>query len=132
MTRTIVFDSGGLIAIERNELRILALIKAARDTGATILIPAVAVAEVWRTGSSQANLARFLKAVDAFPVLDFESAKRAGERIACVPARALAIDACVADVARHHRPALLVTSDPDDMRTLLYDVPAKSVDLNVV
>lgn len=45
MTRTIVFDSGGLIAIERNDRRILALIKAARDTGATILIPAVAVAE---------------------------------------------------------------------------------------
>jgi hypothetical protein len=42
----ITFDAGGLIALERNDRRVLSLIRTALDGGGRIQLPATALAQV--------------------------------------------------------------------------------------
>ena len=101
--RTIVFDTGALIAGDRNGPKIRAMMRAARDERATILVPAGCLTEAWRDGSSQANLARLMKGVRSMPALDTIAAVRAGD------------------------PSIIVTSDPNDMASLLARGPSRDV-----
>lgn len=101
MKRTIVFDTGAFIAGDRNGPKIRAIIRAARDERATILVPAGCLAKTWRDGSSQANLARLMKGAHGVPALDAIAAVRAGDR------------------------SIIVTSDPNDMATLLARGPSR-------
>lgn len=127
MKRTIVFDTGALIAGDRNDPKIRAIIRAARDERATILVPAGCLAEAWRDGSSQANLARLMKSVHGVPALDAIAAVRAGERLVRVSPSVGPIDASVANIACSHSPSIIVTSDPNDMASLLASGPPRDV-----
>ncbi len=131
MTRTIVLDSGALIAVERNNTKVVSLLKASRERNATVLIPAGAIAEAWR-GGRQANLARLLNAAHDIPALDAEAAKRIGVAIASCSGRGTAIDASVVDVALRNIPALILTSDPEDIGNLLGGEAENSVRVEVV
>ena len=57
----VTFDAGGLIALERNDRRILALLARARELGMPITIPATALAQVMRNPSRQARLCRLIR-----------------------------------------------------------------------
>ncbi len=118
MKRSVVLDAGALIAAERADRRLTALIAASALGGATIVVPAGVVAEVWRTPRTQTRIASLLKTVDTFPALDLEVAKRVGELLAKAR-RASVVDGSVVDAALHHWPALIVTSDPNDLNALL-------------
>ena len=112
--RTIVFDTG-------------AIIRAARDEGATILVRAGCLDEVWRDGSSRANLARLMENVHGVPALDAIVAMRGGERLVRVSASVGPIDASVVNIACSRSPSVIATSDPNDMASLLASGPPRDV-----
>ena len=63
-TRTaagIVLDTGALIALDRGDKRMIALLHLALAQGRTFRVPAGVVGQAWRDGRLQATLARFLR-----------------------------------------------------------------------
>lgn len=82
--KPVTFDAGALIAIERGDSEIRALVRVLAMTNTPIRIPAPVIAEVWRGGSgAQARLAHFLgsgldKGHVEIVALDYAVAKEVG------------------------------------------------------
>src|SRR5215470_13413469 len=57
----ITFDAGGLIALDRNDRRVVALIARAAERGVRITIPATALAQAMRNPARQARLSRLIR-----------------------------------------------------------------------
>ena len=119
-TRTaagIVLDTGALIALERGDKRMIALLQRALAQGRTLRVPAGVVGQAWRNGRVQVTVARFLRSaeVEIIP-LDEQLARSCGELCGAASASDV-IDASVVIVARE-RQDLIVTSDPVDLRRL--------------
>jgi rRNA-processing protein FCF1 len=120
----VVLDSGALIAVERHDGRVRALLKRALDEEKWLIVPASVVAEVWRGGAGRrALLSRFL--IDGvehgdltIDDLDFEAALEVGLLLA--RANVSVADAAVVRAAVQ-RNALVLTSDPKDIGRLLPD-----------
>ena len=119
-TRTaagIVLDAGALIALDRGDKRMIALLQRALAQGRAFRVPAGVVGQAWRDGRVQVTLARFLRSeeVEIVP-LDEHLASSCGELCGAANS-ADVIDASVVILAREWR-APIVTSDPDDLRRL--------------
>lgn len=113
MTRGLCLDAGALIGIERGDRRILRLLEVAFAAGYVVDVPAGVVAQVWRGGSRQARLARFLRLEDIrFVDLDLLTARAVGE-LCAVTGSDDVVDTHVALHARRFGLAV-VTSDPND------------------
>ena len=119
-TRTaagIVLDTGALIALERGDKRMIALLQRALAQGRTFRVPAGVVGQAWRNGRVQVTLARFLRSEEVQIVpLDEQLARSCGELCGAANASDV-IDASVVIVARERRDPI-VTSDPGDLRRL--------------
>jgi hypothetical protein len=113
----LTLDAGALIAIERGDRRMIALIQTMGAKGGCFRIPAGVVGQVWRNPERQVLLARFLRLRNvSVRHLDDQLARACG--VLCAAARTRdVIDASVVITAREHRDAI-VTSDPDDIRRL--------------
>ena len=113
----VTLDTGALIAIERGDPRLQALLDEAQAAGADLAVPAGVVAQAWRGGTRQALLARFLRLATVTVVpLDEPEARAAGAL--CARARtADIVDASVVICARKRKHAV-VSSDPDDLAAL--------------
>jgi hypothetical protein len=103
---TLVLDSGGLIAIERNERSMWARLKAAEVARELPLTHGGVVGQVWRGGPRQARLARALQGVDVRP-LDRALGRAVGELLGRTSSSDV-IDAAV----------VLLAADGDDIVTL--------------
>ena len=119
-TRTaagVMLDAGALIALDRGDKRMIALLQRALAQGRFFRVPAGVVGQAWRDGGVQVTLARFLRSeeVEIIP-LDEELARSCGELCGAASASDV-IDASVVIVARE-RQDLIVTSDPGDLRRL--------------
>lgn len=112
----LTLDAGALIAYERGDERVRAILAVAYERGVVPTIPAVALAEVWRGDAKDARVARLLKAC-SIEGLDERLARAAGSLRGKTPGSST-IDACIA-VGVHRRRDALATSDPGDMRALL-------------
>lgn len=108
------FDSGALIALDRGDIAAWAWFKRAVERGAPPLVSTTAIAEAWRDGRVQAQLARVLRACEVRPC-DDRLARAAGEALRVVDGGA--VDAIIAATAADAG-ALLLTGDPKDMRAL--------------
>ena len=113
----ITMDAGGLIAVDRNDRRIVVLLARARETGSRITVPASALAQAVRQPQRQARLARLLRqpTTDVIP-LDRVDATNVG-RLLAASGTSDVVDAHVVICARRARQQA-VTSDPDDLRAL--------------
>ncbi len=129
---TFVLDVGALIALDRNDRSVWAMLRNAADDAAEISVPAAAIAQAWRDGRRQALLARALSHCEEVP-LDGPLARATG--LLCGQAKTSDIvDASVAVIAaaRSRSDAIaLLTSDPTDLRQLLSTLGA-SVRLVIV
>ena len=112
-----VLDTGALVAFERNDRRIVAIVARALEHDDPLVIPACVVAQAWRDGRRQARLARLLGApiCEVVP-LDDATARSVGQ-LCGISATADVVDASVAWTARQ-RQLPVVTSDPDDLRRI--------------
>jgi Arc/MetJ-type ribon-helix-helix transcriptional regulator len=57
----ITFDAGGLIALDRNDRRVIALLARAADLGMRVSIPATALGQAIRNPARQARLSRLIR-----------------------------------------------------------------------
>ena len=113
----ITMDAGGLIAVDRNDRRIVVLLARARETGSRVTVPASALAQAVRQPQRQARLARLLRqpTTDVIP-LDRVDATNVG-RLLAASGTSDVVDAHVVICARRARQQA-VTSDPVDLRAL--------------
>ena len=119
-TRTatgIVLDTGALIALERGDKRMIALLDRALTQSRAFRVPAGVVGQAWRNGRLQVTSALFLRSeeVEIVP-LDEQLARSCGELRGAASASEV-IDASVVIIARE-RQDLIVMSDPGDLRRL--------------
>jgi hypothetical protein len=113
----ITLDTGALIALDRGDKRMIALLQRALAQGRVFRVPAGVVGQAWRDGRVQVTLARFLRSeeVEIIP-LDEPLARFCGELCGATGTSDI-IDASVVILARERRDPI-VTSDPDDLRRL--------------
>jgi hypothetical protein len=111
---TLVLDAGALLAVERLDRDVVALIKAERVAGRAPITHGGVVGQVWRGGGRQANLARLLPGLHIAP-LDEALGRRAGVLLARAKKKDV-IDAAVVLLASDGDDIL--TSDAADLRPL--------------
>ena len=113
----ITLDAGGLIALDRNDRRMVVLLARARETGARVTIPATALAQAVRRPDRQIRLARLVRQPTAdVVVLDRVDATNVGRLLAASGTSDI-VDAHVVICARRSGQHV-VTSDPGDLRVL--------------
>lgn len=112
----ITLDAGGLIALDRNDRRVLVLARAAQ-TNSRVTVPASALAQVVRRPDRQARLSRLIRQpLTDVVALDRVDAVHVG-RLLAASDTADVVDAHVVVCARRSAQRV-VTSDPDDLRAL--------------
>jgi len=113
----IVFDAGGLIALERNDRRVLLILDAALAENGRIIVPATALAQVIRNPARQVRVWKMVqfKGTEVMP-LDGPHAQAVGALLGQTATRDIT-DAHVVICARLTGYAV-VTSDPLDLKRL--------------
>jgi predicted nucleic acid-binding protein len=113
----ITLDAGALIALDRGDKRLIALLDRALAQRLRFRVPSGVVGQAWRNGRVQVALARFLRSdeVEIIP-LDEQLARACGELCGATDTADI-IDASVVILARA-RGDYIVTSDPRDLRRL--------------
>jgi hypothetical protein len=118
----LTLDTGALIALERANYWVTALVEQFAGTPGSIAVPAGALAQAWRASPRQHPIAVLLNddEVDV-PALDLAQALGVGALLALTGTSDL-VDASVVLTARerHH---WVVTSDAKDLRRLDPDLP---------
>jgi hypothetical protein len=112
-----ILDAGALIAFERGQRTVVALVARAREHDTLLSIPVGVVGQVWRDGRRQARLARLLSAEGVEVVLLDDFGARAAGQLCGVSGTADVIDATVVLCAQS-RGRVVATSDPDDLARL--------------
>ena len=113
----ITLDAGGLIAVDRNDRRVVVLLARASETSARVTVPAPALAQAIRRPDRQARLARLLRQPTTHVIdLDRVDAMNVG-RLLAARGSADVVDAHVVICARRSQQRV-VTTDPEDLRRL--------------
>ena len=117
----VTFDAGGLIALDRNDRRVIALVARAAEHGMRITIPATALAQAMRNPARQARLSRLIRqaGTDLIP-LNGPDATAVGLLLAR-SATADIVDAHVVVCARRAG-QVVVTSDAADLERIAPDL----------
>jgi hypothetical protein len=111
----LVFDAGALIAVERGDRAVGALLAVAADEGIEAVTSSACVAQAWRDPTRQVRLGRALAGFLEHP-LGPADARRCGVRLARAKTADI-IDAAVALLASDAD--TILTSDPRDIQRLL-------------
>ncbi|HZS42549.1 MAG TPA: PIN domain-containing protein [Polyangia bacterium] len=111
----LTFDTGALINLERRRLDMRKLVEVALEDQVPVTVPAVVVAEWWRTGRHTRERETILRMFVVEPLTEYV-AKLAGEALTRVP-RAGTIDAIVMASASL-RGDIVYTSDLGDLARL--------------
>lgn len=113
----ITLDAGALIALDRHDRRVIALIERCVDRGMRITIPATALAQAMRNPARQARLSRLIRQPETNLIaLDGPDATAVGLLLAETGTSDV-VDAHVAVCARRAEQSVM-TSDPADLQRL--------------
>lgn len=118
----IVFDTGALVALDRNDRALWARLRAAAQAGIVVLVPLAAFGQAWRGGPRQARLAQAMRSIQR---ASFDEVAAASGELCGRAGTDDVVDASVALVAARPGVTHLYTSDPDDLRRLLGVLRAK-------
>ncbi len=114
----VVLDAGALIAVERGSDHLNQLASRVGGAGIRLVVPAPVLAQVWRGGSRQALLSRFLNLPSVqVDVLSRPLWEAAGE-LCGLAGTSDVVDAAVIVCARARQARVVLTSDPDDLLAL--------------
>lgn len=113
----VTLDAGGLIALDRDDRRVVVLLARARETGTRVTIPASALAQAIRRPERQVRLARLTRQPGT-DVIDLGrvDATHVGRLLAASRTSDIADAHVVICARRAGQP--VVTSDPGDLRQL--------------
>jgi hypothetical protein len=111
----LVLDAGGLIAVDRLDRKVGAILRVAQQEKMPVRTSAAVVAHVWRSGSLQANLARVLTGIDVAS-LDGQTGRAVGEVLA-ISRTADVVDGHLGFIVRSGDSVL--TSDTNDIKKIL-------------
>jgi predicted nucleic acid-binding protein len=113
----VTLDAGGLIALDRDDRRVVVLLARASETGARVTVPASVLAQAIRRPDRQVRLSRLIRQPTT-DVIDLGrvDATSVGRLLAASGTSDIA-DAHVVICARRADQAI-VTSDPGDLRQL--------------
>ncbi len=125
----VAYDAGALIAGERNDRRMWALHTGFLAEEVVPTIPAPVIAEAWRDGRRQANLARMLGGCSVEPMSE-EQACRVGELAGRADLDDV-VDVTVVECAIRRRCSAIVTSNAAHIRQVL-DVTRSRINIEVV
>ncbi len=110
----ITFDAGGLIALDRNDRRVIALLARAAELGIRVTVPATALAQALRNPARQARLSRLIRqATTDLAPLNAHDATAVG-LLLTETATADIVDAHVV-ICAQRTGQVVVTSDPGDI-----------------
>jgi predicted nucleic acid-binding protein len=113
----VTLDAGALIALDRNDRRVVVLLARAAERGSRLTVPAGALAQAVREPARQARLARLVRQPTTDVVaLDRVDATQVG-RLLAASGTSDVVDAHVVVCARRAGQSV-VTSDPDDLHRL--------------
>ena len=113
----IVFDAGGLIALERNDRRVFSILDTALEDGDRIIVPATALAQVIRNPARQVRLWRMIQ-FDKTEVIPLDGSQ--AQAVGALLARTSTSDITDAHVVICSQMAgyAIITSDPLDLKRL--------------
>ena len=113
----IVFDAGGLIALERNDRRVFSILDTALEDGDRIIVPATALAQVIRNPARQVRLWRMIQ-FDKTEVIPLDGSQ--AQAVGALLARTSTSDITDAHVVICAQTAgyAIITSDPIDLKRL--------------
>lgn len=115
------FDAGGLIALDRGDRRVLALLARMDERGLRVTVPATALAQAIRNPSRQVRLTRLIRQASTdLRHLDGPDATSTGLLLAASGTRDV-VDAHVVVCARRAG-RFIVTSDAGDLERLDRDL----------
>ena len=117
---TLVLDAQGLAKLAAGDPAVRALVQTAHQRYDNVVTAASTLTEVLRGGASDARMHRVLQRVTVASI-DKAVGRKAGELLGAtgLSGHRCAVDAMLAAVALvQRRPAVLLTSDPDDMARL--------------
>ena len=113
----VTLDAGGLIALDRNDRRVIVLLARAIETNSRVTIPASALSQAIRRPERQVRLSRLIRQPSTDVVgLDRVDAVHVGRLLAATGTSDI-VDAHVVVCARRSAQRV-VTSDPDDLSRL--------------
>ncbi len=113
----VTFDAGGLIALDRDDRRVVVLLARARETGAHVTVPASALAQAIRRPERQVRLSRLIRQPTTDVVsLDRVDATNVGRLLAASGTSDITDAHVVVCARRANQP--VITSDPGDLRQL--------------
>jgi hypothetical protein len=113
----VTFDAGGLIALDRNDRRVIVLLARALETRSRVTVPASALSQAMRRPERQARLSRLIRQPSTDVIaLDRVDAVHVG-RLLAASGTSDVVDAHVVVCARRAAQRV-VTSDVDDLNTL--------------
>ena len=113
----VTLDAGGLIALDRDDRRVVVLLARAHDTGARVTVPASALAQAIRRPEREARLARLIRQPGTDVIdLDRVDATHVGRLLAASGTSDITDAHVVICGRRADQP--VVTSDPGDLRQL--------------
>ena len=113
----VTLDAGGLIALDRDDRRVVVLLARARETGARVTVPASALAQAIRRPERQVRLSRLIRQLGT-DVIDLGrvDATHVGRLLAASGTTDITDAHVVICARRASQP--VVTSDPGDLRQL--------------
>jgi predicted nucleic acid-binding protein len=113
----VTLDAGGLIALDRDDRRIVVLLARARETGARVTVPASVLAQAIRRPERQVRLSRLIRQPTTDVVdLGRVDATNVGRLLSASGTSDIADAHVVICARRAGQP--VVTSDPGDLRQL--------------
>ncbi len=113
----VTFDAGGLIALDRDDRRVIALLVRAVETGSRVTVPTTALAQAIRRPERQVRISKLIRQPNTDVVeLGRVDAVNVG-RLLAASGTADVVDAHIVVCARRAGQRV-VTSDPDDLRHL--------------
>lgn len=124
----VTYDTGALLAGERNDRRMWALHAGFLAADVSPVVPAPVLAQAWRGGSRQASLSRLLALCEVEPMS--EPLARAVGVVAGRSSVSDVVDLAVVEGALRRTDGV-VTSDPDDLSTIA-EALGKSLRIEVV
>jgi hypothetical protein len=111
------FDAGGLIALDRNDRRVITLLARAMERGMRVTIPATALAQALRSPAKQVRLSRLIRQPGTDLVaLDGPGATAVGLLLARTVTADIADAHVVICAQKAGQP--VITSDSDDLRRI--------------